>query len=310
MSDVQTILAGGGDQDVEVYARDALGRLVPPTTATAQIVDLGEPDTAAPALRIVAATAAAIVDSLATTTTAAAGPKEANIRKIPVTSTAGFIVGRQYLVGGGTTESFELERIDGLDIYARDGLRTRFASGAAVVGLRVSFTFPSARADDADELQRRAFFGVDWTFVGVTGPTAVRTLARIERRQRAARATVADLIRIHAQLADSTHSRTQLESHIDQADRQIDALLLHRGTPLADTTEGSLGNLAVSWTAVGLAYRVLGEDHVDRAVWAEREAKKWTKMLIGGAKPDDALETTRTKDQRRRTTRRLGAVAP
>jgi hypothetical protein len=177
-------------------------------------------------------------------------------------------------------------------------------------GIELTATFPSARADDPAELARRADFGVDWIFAGVTGPRAVRTRARIERRQRALRATVHDLEQIDPQLALATHSRTSLEQHLRQADLEINVLLLHRGTSLADTAEGEIGRLAVAYTAVGLAYRVLGPEHEDRAIWAERMAKRWSKMLVGGAKPDDATETTRTQDRTRRTTRRLGAVGP
>jgi hypothetical protein len=308
---MQTIYAGGGAQDVEVYALDALGRVALPSSATAKIVDLCEPDTAPDADRIVEDTAPAVIDATATTTTSAAGPKEADKRRVSVVNSAGFVVGRKYgLQGGGSTEAFDVERVDGLDIYTRDALRTRFASGAAVVGLRVSATFPAARADDADELGRRADFGCDWTFAGVTGPPVVRTLARIERRGRALRATAADLLQIDPQFAEVTHSRTTLESHLRQADLEVDALLLHRGSPLADTLEGTIGKLAVGYTALALAYRVLGDNHVDRALWAEGLARRWVKMLIGGAKPDDAVETTRTTDQSRRGRRRFGLSVP
>jgi hypothetical protein len=289
---MQTIYAGGGAQDVEVYALDALGRVALPSSATAKIVDLCEPDTAPDADRIVEDTAPAVIDATATTTTSAAGPKEADKRRVSVVSSAGFVVGRKYgLQGGGSTEAFDVERVDGLDIYA-------------------SATFPAARADDADELGRRADFGCDWTFAGVTGPPVVRTLARIERRGRALRATAADLLQIDPQFAEVTHSRTTLESHLRQADLEVDALLLHRGTPLADTLEGTIGKLAVGYTALALAYRVLGDNHVDRALWAEGLARRWVKMLIGGAKPDDAVETTRTTDQSRRGRRRFGLSVP
>jgi hypothetical protein len=302
---MQAIYSGGGAQAVEVYATDAQGRRVLPSGATAQIVDLtlSEDD----AERVIVASAAATRDTTSTASTAAVGRGEADPRKIPLTSATGFVIGRHYqITAAGKTEAFELDRLDGVNAYARDELRGHFATGATVAGLRVTMDFPALVANDADELDRLAIFAADWVFTGVTGPARVRTLCRIERRGKAIRATADDLLLLDPQLAQSTHSRTVLESHLRHADRELDALLLRRGDQLANVDHGIAGNLAVSWRALALAYRVLGPTHEARALWAQGEAQRWISMVLDGHKPDDHVETSRSTDVVRTTRRRLG----
>ena len=303
---VQTIIAGAGAQDVEVYATDALGRVVKPTSATAAIVDLdfAEGDPA----RIVLASGAATVDALATTTTAETGQRTTDARRLPMTSAAGFVVGRFYVIGSaGKLEAFEVDRISGLNVYARDELRATFATGATVTGCRVSVQFPAITANDAAQLEQRHLFGADWIFAGVTGPLYRRSLCRIERRAKAPRCTIADVIQIDPRLSSASHDSSRLESHVLQADDEITARLMHRGSQVANTDEGLVGRQAVAYRALELAYRTLGDEFETRADWAMSEAREWLKLMLGGHKPDDVVEVTRTTDSRRGT-RRAGSL--
>lgn len=302
---IASIIAGAGDQDVEVYATDSAGRFVLPSAATIKIVDLSEPESADDAVRVVLASVAADIDATATTTSAAAGSNESDTRLLTLTSAVGVVVGRRYLVAAaGASESVIIERINGAAVYCRDPLRGRFASGATFVGIRISATFPSSRADDAAELARRVEFGCDWTFTGVTGPSPVRTMCRIERRGRAPRASVDDLLQLDPQLGAATNARTTLEAHLRQADRELSALLMRGGRSLPEHEEGDIAGLAVLYRAIELAYRVLA-DHGDRATWAGGEAKRWIKMAVDGYQADDAVEVTRTNDQARPRRRSL-----
>lgn len=304
---LQTIIAGAGAQSVEVYATDALGRVVKPTSATAKIVDLDYSEDAADADRIILATSEAVVDTFSTTTTAATGPLSTEPRKIPITAGVPVVGLRYVITSAGHTEDFIVERVDGLNVYARDELRATFASGATVTGCRVTATFPSTRANDADELDRRALYGVDWVFVGVTGPLYRRTLCRIERRARAPRCTTADVVLLDHRLAAASHNATHLESHVLQADREITARLMHRGSQVANTDEGEVGRQAVAWRALELAYRTMGDDFDARAEWAMGEAKSWRKLMLSGHRPDDVVEVARATDSRRGT-RRAGSL--
>lgn len=303
MKRMQAIIYGGGAQALEVYATDKQGRVVAPATARAKIVDLYYPEDAADSDRIVLAEDDATIDTTSTVITAAAGPSAADPRKIVVTSATGLTVGRTYaLSAGGRTEAIEVDRIDGLNVYAVNPLRYQFAATtSSLIGLRATVTFPEARANDADEVDRRTTYAVDWTFTGVTGPTKVRTFARIERRGKAPRAVAADVFRCDPQLSTATHSRTVVEQHIAQADLELDALLLDRGDLLPDVHQGLAGRLAVAWGALELAYRVLGEQHEGRAAWAAGKAKEWRERVLSGRKADDHVETTRGGDKLRRT---------
>jgi hypothetical protein len=301
---MQTIIAGAGAQSVEVYAFDALGRVVKPTSATARIVDLDFSEDAADADRIIATTiqAAAVVDTLSTTTTVAAGPLTGDPRKIVITAGVPVVGVRYVITSAGHTESFIVERVDSLNIYARDELRGTFAVGATVTGCRVTASFPSARANLATELDRRTIYGVDWVFVG-SGVTPLyrRTLCRIERRARAPRATVADVVQIDPRFAAGAHESTRLESHVLQADAEVSARLMHRGTQLANTDDGEVGRMAVAFRAAELAYRTLGDTYDGRAEWAMGEARSWLKLLLSGHKPDDVIDVRRDLDVRRGT---------
>lgn len=304
---MQAIISGGGAQAVEVYAQDSAGRPVKPSAATARIVDLTVSEDGDDADRIVLATSAATVDTVSTTTTAYAGRQADDARKVPLTSVASISVGRMYLLSyAGASESVLVDRIDGSSVFGREKLRGEYSSGATFVGLRVSASFPSAWANDATQLDRDPppLFGVDWTFTGVTGPLVVRTLASIERRGTLLRATVQDLFDADPQLASSVHNRSKLESHLRQADREITAMLMHRGTRPADTDEGLTAALAVQWLAVELAYGVL-EAHETRREWAGEKARYWAKMLLSGHKRPDAAETSRAEDKARTTRRGL-----
>ena len=293
---MQTIISGAGAQPVWVYATDAHGRIVRPGPSTAVILDLELPES--DATRIKVPSSPATIDPVSTVTTAAAGPKEADARRVPVADATSIEIGiRHVLTGGGASEAIEVERVDGLVVWARDELRTRFAAGATFEGARVSIDFPALVADDPDELDRRAIFGADWNFTAVTGPTVVRTLARIERRGKSPRATALDLERLDPRLAISGRGRTTLEAHLAQADDEVTAKLEWRGDQVANTADGKLGKLAVLYRALTLAYRTLGDDYLERATWAEREHSKYLGMLVSGHKADDQAETTRATDR-------------
>lgn len=292
------IVHGAGAQPVELYATDSLGRPAVPSSATATIVDLAVPESD-PGREILAPTPATI-DAVSTTLTAAAGPREADARRLVVASVAGVVVGRRYAVqAAGAAEAFTLERVDGLELWAREELRARFEIGAAVVGLRVAVDFPAGAANDPAQLEREAaIFGVDWTLGGVEGPSHVRTMARIERRQAAPRASMADLLQLAPDLVVAYRQRSHLETHLAQADREITALLLWRGSIPEQEEHGEVGTLAVVYRALELAYVQLGtDDYADRIAWAQREAKRWTSKMLDGHRPRDAVETTRTTDR-------------
>lgn len=310
MSTIHTIYAGEGDQAVEVYPVDSLGREARASSVTVRIVDLElhESDAA----REILAETAATIDATSTVLTAAAGPREADPRKISVASAAGIVVGRKYALtlDDGRTEVVEVDRVEGLDVYASAPLLAAFpATTSTLVGLRCSATFPGAVADDPEQLERPAIFGVDWVVEGVTGPPVVRTLVRIERRGRLPRATRGDVLQIDPQLQQAQHVRGSIERALRQADEEIDALLLHAGYNLAESTHGLVASMAVRWRAVELVYQSLGAEHEGRADRARTEAQLWAAKLTDGSKRDDTVEVSRATDAvRPRRTRRMGRL--
>jgi hypothetical protein len=303
---MQTIIAGAGAQAVEVYATDARGALAKPSGATYRIVDLAytEDDPDADRIVVVAATAATIDTFADTITTVLAGPRSPDPRRVAITAGVP-VVGRQYkIAGGGNSEEFTVDRVDSLNVYARSALRFPYAIGATVSGLRVYATFPSVRANLANELDRRTDYAVDFVFAGTTGSAYRRVLCRIERRGVAPRATVEDMLEADPRLEAASRERSTLEKNLRTADREFTAKLLHRGDAPADRDDGEAARFAVVWRAIQLAWRGLsGDAAADAAAEAKLDADRWEKMAIGGRKPADVVEVARATDGRRGTRR-------
>lgn len=306
---IGSIYAGEGAQTVDLYPVDAAGRLALASGVDVQIVDLeiaeGEDD------RVILAETTATLDATDTVVTASAGPREVDARRIVVTSAAGITPGRRYaLVNGSAIEAVEVDRVEGLNVYATAPLAGTWAATAtSLKGLRWSATFPAIVADDADVLEASGLYGVDWTIAGVTGPARVRTLVRVVRRGKLPRASRWDVLRIDPQLQQAQHARGSLDALLAHADGEIDALLLHHGHDLAGTSHGEVARIAVCWRAVELAYRSLeGDGHADRATAAGTEALRWRDLLLSGRKAADHVETARPTDAVRPTRRRLGRL--
>lgn len=294
-----TVIFGAGAQEVEAYALDNARHVVAPATATATIVDLSrlEDDEA----RVVLATGPAQIDSATATTTANAGLRAKDQRQLKLDAVpAGLVVGRRYRVSDGAgADAFTLDRIDtaGLAIYARDPFRFDYDPGATLTGLRISVEFPAEVADDEDQLHWRRPFGVDWGFEGVDGPPRARTVVTIERIARAGYASVSDIHRIDSQIAAIHGDRVRPESAIEQA--ELEMLLRTEARRFAP--EELLGNghmsQAVAWRAVELIYRLLGDAHEKRALWAHGEYEKHADTVLLGLPPISTHEMSRRTDR-------------
>lgn len=303
---VDVVIAGGGEQLLVTYASGPDGQPIHVAAATVRIVDLElhEDDSA----REVLASAAAELDDAAADTTAKAGPRTTDVRRIVVeTVPPGLVLGRRYLISAaGKREAFVLEAVDddASTLWARDGLRNEYAIGASVVGLALGVSFPAEVANDPDELDCRRMFGLDWTALDAT-PSHWRTIARIERRGRAPRASVDDLLRIDGQLAAITSRRTTLHQALAQAELELDAALQIRGIDPLHFDGGLAAQLAVSYRAAEVGYRTIGgPDNLVRAEESRRQADRWTEALRLGRPPQDTTETYPTNDRRRRSPRR------
>jgi len=141
-------------------------RHVPPeriTSATYVIEDLYQDE----ANREVAS-GNATVDSTATTTDAAAGPAQANPRKVPVTATTGFSVGDHALIASADGSVWERFVVDGLSagdyLIADVPLVNTYASGANVYGIDVSASFPDATAADEAYVDEDRPFRIVWEY--------------------------------------------------------------------------------------------------------------------------------------------------
>lgn len=117
--------------------------------------------------REIQASTTATLDTASTTTDAAAGPDQANIRRVPVSSTSGFVVGRRYWIesADGHGEPFEVAGIATGDyLEAESPLAGTYASGSDVLGLLMSFSLADVVVTDDARMERDEPFRVVWTY--------------------------------------------------------------------------------------------------------------------------------------------------
>lgn len=148
------VLFNEGAQTIRHVPVDRHGRVTRVVSPSYSIVDLrrSEDDTD----RTVQASTAATVDSASTTLTAAAGPSTSDARLLQVASASAFTEGHTYILRHeGNRESFVVHRKDTPNnrIYTQTDLRNAWASGASVLGVEISGTFPATEADDELELE-------------------------------------------------------------------------------------------------------------------------------------------------------------
>jgi len=164
-------------------------RHVPPervTSASYVIEDLYQDET-----NRTVASGSATVDSTATTTDAAAGPAQANPRRVPVTATTGFAVGDNALIvslDGAVWERFVVDGLSAGDYLVSDvPLVGNYASGSNVYGIDVSAPFPNATAATESYVDEGRPFRVVWTY------TIRGTVYRPQEQIRIVRSTQADV---------------------------------------------------------------------------------------------------------------------
>jgi len=145
---MSAILHDEGDQIVYHIPRDERGIPWYLASATYRIVDTryGEDNSS-----YEVATGTAAPGGFSTTTDAAAGPSQADPRKIPVAATTDAAIGRTVILQDalGLKEIVEIARIGSGDaVYATHDLRNNYASGSTVKDVELQVTFPAAEAAD------------------------------------------------------------------------------------------------------------------------------------------------------------------
>lgn len=160
MNLTQTIVFGISGQTLQARAVDGV-----PSSVTFAVFDDDAADTDAPEF-----SGTATLDTTTTTTTATVGVTSADPLAIPVASTAGFIVGRKYLLTstGNLGEFFELVAVSGSTLRARHPIYQTHASGATVASTYAFAAAPSLFTGDETKLGDLATaypdYRVKWTF--------------------------------------------------------------------------------------------------------------------------------------------------
>lgn len=232
------VIYGAGAQAIRTLPiRD--GRAVVVATATAQIVDLSrDADAAAHVLQ----SGDAVVDSVSTTTTAAAGRGTADAQALDLDSVDGVVVGRRYLLSyGGRSDAVRVEGVDGLRVQLESVLPRYYAAGAALVGVEVGVDVPASVTGD------KAYLGdgrlaVRWTFAGLP---PVREPIYLERAAPAADVTPDAVLAFDRTLPHYLADGATMAGHLAIAQDEFHVDLLAAGLDDSRHMAGPIGRDAV-----------------------------------------------------------------
>jgi hypothetical protein len=150
---VLRVVYGEGAHTAYFVPRDDQYRVIVPSAATYEILDLrrGESDSA----RVVVAAAAATIDSVSTTLDASAGPGNGSDYLVPLTATTNVVVGHTYRIQqNGDGEAVTVAAItSGASVTTLGPLQRDYTSGASFLGCELSCSIPTTITDDEDEIE-------------------------------------------------------------------------------------------------------------------------------------------------------------
>lgn len=215
------------------------GRAVVVASATAAIVDLRySAESAAHVLQ----DGPAVVDSVATTTTAPAGRGTADPQALELTSTAGVVAGRRYLLSyGGHSDAVRVEEVAGLVVTLESILPRYYAAGAAFVGLEVAVEVPADVTGEKLYLVD-AQLAVRWSFAGLP---PVREAIYLERAAPTPAVSPDAVLALDATLSTYLASGATIAGHLAVAQAEFQVDLLAAGHDDASHLAGPIGRDAV-----------------------------------------------------------------
>jgi hypothetical protein len=288
------VIHGRGTQSIVSVAINEQNDPTQPSAATYSIVDLREPDDGAS--REIVASTAATVNSVSTTTTAAAGPSQSDERLIVVTSATGITEGLEFLISdAGQRELFVVDRVDSLNVYARDKLRRDYTSGASILGVEVTASFPASDADgdtgDDHLSEGGGPFAIDWVWTGVT-PATQREIVWLVRHAQRIYATEQDLQVLDQFAFNATRDDLDARTVLEQAHRDFRVRLRELGIDPDLYHGGDQARSAVAFRAAMYIRRALrGDANGELADWYEKQYLGiMNKLSATGAVVTDRLD--------------------
>lgn len=236
---------------------------------------------------VVAAGTAATIDATSTTLTAKAGRNASDHRALTLTSTAGLVVGRQYLLEG-TAGQAELVRVAAVVsatvARAAQEIRGDFATGSTLRGVEVSATFPADPAADDDNLDVEAFM-VIWAFAGLP---PLREMIHVERGEESQLATLDDLRELDPHLARHGGDLIDPATALARAHKDLRTDLQLAGVSESDLLTGAIGRDAVCYRAAFLCVQHSDDGVSERkaAAYGARYQELRAALVIGAKKPE------------------------
>jgi hypothetical protein len=244
----------------------------------------------------------ATVLGVSLTTDAAAGPGQANGRKVPVSATTLASVGQELVIVGldGQFEAFTVDGVVSADyLMATAPLVGDYASGSAVYGLEASASVPADLYNDEDALKQQTQFRVVWTYTTAAGPRKVQEPIQFEwlsAEQFSVGEAIANLRRGYGHLVSRLPTGLDLRSAADYCTADLLAKLSTHGERTQRLAMGDTGRRLLELRMlVHIGEHGLAPGGADPEVWTRLSEKRFDAAFaafVVGEPGADVVHTT------------------
>lgn len=273
-----------GAQRIRTIAVADYGGAFPvrPLAATYEIVDLRYSDT--DSNYSVVPVAAASLDTVDTTTTAACGRSSSAPSLITLTTVASVAAGRRYLLRNASGQHDLVTAVDVATgpktVRALTEPQHSFPTASTFQGIEIWADIAADIADD--DLYFDAELRVIWTFTGVDPSRVIESIRLV--RPPPSWLTVDDLLRLEPFLANR---QSDLESAVAQAHQDIAADLRSAGIDPHTHDPGDIGRNAAVYRAAYLALMGQENDAARERAATHLSRYRWlsTQLTVGRDKP-------------------------
>lgn len=212
---------------------------------------------------------------------------------LPVASSASFTPGRHYLLSQGElSELVVCESVDTNQVLLRHELRHDYATGAALAGVEITGTFPSAAAADESDLENGGGpYGVIWSYTLADVPYYPLEDAWVVRYTAQPLATVADLQRRWPMLDALCKGRWNPEDAIAAASEDFLADVEEAGRDPHNLKHAQVTTVCVADRALEYLHRWANtDDSIVRADLLRQDYERRLRNLLTGQTPTRTAE--------------------
>lgn len=230
---------------------------------------------------------AATIDTVSTTLTAKAGGGT-DRRNVSLSSTAGIVAGRQYIIthqSSGVAEAVKVAAVVSPTVVLLDGmLGTEYPAFSSFRGFECTALFPASVANDAASIADELVFTIVWDLEGF--PDFVRDSIVLQNFEESILATMDDVRRLDSSIG-SGNDKLDPASSLAQAHLDVRTEIMLAGADPSNMLLGDLGKQAVVYRTCVLALMRLADEpsRVKAAFYSAQYDRIIQSFSIGKQRP-------------------------